>query len=119
VNSPQNPAQAGSVVTTYATGLNNTVPPMATGSIAAAAAPLAITVQTDASYKITYAGAAPDCAAGVAHINFQLPTTFQPGVNEAYLSVSVTETMPLFPSPWVATGGTYLFVTGSGTSGAK
>jgi uncharacterized protein (TIGR03437 family) len=117
VNSPQNPAPAGSIVTTYATGLNNTAPPLATGSVATAAASLAITVQTGAPSKITYAGAAPGCPAGVAQINFQLPTTLQSGVNEFLLSVSVTETKLLFPSLWVATGGTYLFVKGSGTPG--
>jgi len=119
VNSPQNPAEAGSFVTTYATGLNNTVPPMITGSIAAAAAPLAVAVESSAFSKITYAGAAPGCPAGVTQINFQLPTTLQPGVNEAFLSVSVTETMVLFPSPEVITSGTNLFVRGSGTPGSK
>jgi uncharacterized protein (TIGR03437 family) len=88
---------------------------MATGSIATAAAPLAVTVQTYS--KTTYAGAAPGCAAGVAQINFQLPTTFQPGVSEVDLAISVTETMLLFPSFWVASSQpTYLFVRGSGTA---
>jgi uncharacterized protein (TIGR03437 family) len=119
VNSPQNPAEAGSFVTTYATGLNNTVPPMITGSIAAAAAPLAVAVESSAFSRITYAGAAPGCPAGVTQINFQLPTTLQPGVNEAFLSVSVTETMLLFPSPEVITSATNLFVRGSGTPGSK
>jgi uncharacterized protein (TIGR03437 family) len=90
---------------------------MATGSVATGAVPLAVTVQAE-SFKITYAGAAPDCAAGVAQINFQLPTTFQPGVNEVYLAVSVTETMLAFPSLWVASSQpTYFFVRGSGTPG--
>jgi hypothetical protein len=55
----------------------------------------------------------------VAQINFQLPTTFQPGVNEVDLSVGVTEAMLVFPSLWGATSQpTYFFVRGSGTPGS-
>ncbi len=83
LNSAGNPAPQGSTVTVYATGLGNTDPPLATGAIATAAAPLALASKLTiiAAYvspsqpgpQITYAGAAPGFAAGLVQINFKLP----------------------------------------------
>ena len=75
-NSAQNPALQGSIVTIYATGLNNTAPPLATGAIASAAAPLAFASQLGVGLsgdEILYAGAAPGFVAGLTQINFQIP----------------------------------------------
>ncbi len=79
LNSPQNPAPQGSIVTIYATGLNNTQPGLATGTIATAAAPLAIAGQIylccsgSNAATVPYAGAAPGMVAGLAQVNFQVP----------------------------------------------
>ncbi|HLH18846.1 MAG TPA: hypothetical protein VKX45_16625 [Bryobacteraceae bacterium] len=118
LNSPENPAPAGSIVTAYATGLNNTVPPMATGSIASGAAPLAAAVHPY-SFQVTYAGAAPDCPAGVAQINFRLDATYPAGVSKIYLDINAALISPALPTPWSATAhGSYFFVKGSGTAGS-
>lgn len=91
LNSEQNPARQGSIVTIYATGLNNTQPALATGSIAPGAAPLALPVQIAVSGliqidgipssgpEITYAGAAPGFAAGLTQINFRVPVSILHG----------------------------------------
>jgi uncharacterized protein (TIGR03437 family) len=91
LNSEQNPARQGSTVTIYATGLNNTQPPLATGSIATGAAPLALQVQIfvsgliqidgipSAGPEITYAGAAPGFVAGLTQINFRVPVSILHG----------------------------------------
>lgn len=78
LNSEKNPARQGSIVTIYATGLNNTQPALATGAIAPGAAPLALPIQLSSSSgipAITYAGAAPGFAAGLTQINFQVPVS--------------------------------------------
>ena len=78
LNSEKNPARQGSVVTIYATGMNNTRPPLATGAIATEAAPLALPIQLSTSSglpEITYAGAAPELAAGLTQINFRIPVS--------------------------------------------
>jgi uncharacterized protein (TIGR03437 family) len=78
LNSAQNPAAQGSYVTIYATGLNNTAPPLATGSAATAAAPLALASELSVwsgNGAITYAGAAPGMAAGITQINLELPAS--------------------------------------------
>jgi uncharacterized protein (TIGR03437 family) len=91
LNSPANPAPQGSIVTVYATGLNNTQPPLATGAIAQAAAPLALAGQLSMccaglnSATVTYAGAAPTMVAGLVQINFQVPATTSPGFASLYI----------------------------------
>ena len=92
LNSEQNPARQDSIVTIYATGLNNTQPPAATGAIAAAAAPLAFEVALNAGsagvWEITYAGAAPGFVAGLTQINFRVPASSYHGPYDIYLTVS-------------------------------
>jgi uncharacterized protein (TIGR03437 family) len=80
LNSKENPAPQGSIVTIYATGLNYTKPTLATGTIAPGAASLALPIQVvSANFpptllaEITYAGAAPGFAAGITQINFRIP----------------------------------------------
>ncbi len=92
LNSPQNPAPPGSIATLYATGLNNTAPPLADGSIASAAAPLALApglLVNSAPAEITYSGAAPGFEAGLTQINFLVPTPGPDAVD--YLSFAVPE----------------------------
>ena len=93
VNSPQNPAPQGSVVTFYATGLNTTQPALADGAIATAAAPLALgsAVQVSVlggSGQILYAGAAPGDVAGVTQINLFIPVSQYHGPTPLVMDVS-------------------------------
>ena len=92
LNSEKNPARQNSIVTIYATGLNNTQPPAATGTIAAGAAPLAFEVALNAGsagvWEITYAGAAPGFVAGLAQINFRVPASSYHGPYDPSLTVS-------------------------------
>jgi uncharacterized protein (TIGR03437 family) len=91
-NSEQNPARQGSIVTMYATGLNQTDPPLATGQIARNPAALKFpistgpgvpTIESGAFYLssssgiavITYAGSAPGFSAGLTQINFRVPVS--------------------------------------------
>jgi uncharacterized protein (TIGR03437 family) len=94
LNSENNPARQGSIVTIYATGLNNTQPAQATGTIASEAASL--TVQNGLQIggagfgeaDITYAGAAPGFVAGLTQINFRLPVSIFHGYAGLYLNLS-------------------------------
>jgi uncharacterized protein (TIGR03437 family) len=91
LNSEKNPARQDSTVTIYATGLNNTQPPLSTGAVATGAAPLALQVQIFVSGliqidgipssgpEITYAGAAPGFVAGLTQINFRVPVSILHG----------------------------------------
>jgi uncharacterized protein (TIGR03437 family) len=70
-------------VTIYSTGLNNTQPPLATGTIAPGAAPLGFPIvlsSTSGLPETTYAGAAPGLVAGLTQINFRIPTSIFHGV---------------------------------------
>ena len=78
LNSPDNPARPGSIVSLFATGSGLTDPPSADGEIAKQPLPrprLPISVQTaDAQpLDILYAGAAPGLVAGVLQVNVRLP----------------------------------------------
>jgi uncharacterized protein (TIGR03437 family) len=93
LNSAQDPAPQGSIVTVYATGLNNTQPALETGEIVKTAAPLALAGQIDLSsdlsaVNITYAGAAPGMVAGLAQINFQVPVSTTHGFTALELALS-------------------------------
>lgn len=101
LNSKSNPARQGSTVTVYATGLNNTVPTLATGVIAPGAAPLAVQSQLQIGSagfgqgEIIYAGAAPGFVAGLTQINFRLPASIFHGFAPVYLTgpgASVSQT---------------------------
>ncbi len=114
LNSEQNWARQGSIVTIYATGLNNTQPALATGAIALDAAPLAfqselqiggvIVLQiggTDfGGPEITYAGAAPGFVAGLTQINFRLPVSFFHGYSGLSLDV---------PGSFTSQSGVYFY----------
>jgi uncharacterized protein (TIGR03437 family) len=94
LNSEKNPAPQGSIVTIYATGLNNTQPALVTGAIAPGAAPLAVQAELQVGStgfgqgEITYAGAAPGFVAGLTQINFRLPASIFHGFTDLYLSMS-------------------------------
>jgi uncharacterized protein (TIGR03437 family) len=73
VNSPSNPAQPGSVISVWATGV---IPLSLTdGQMQTAANPLCFLcfIQADHETDVMYAGAAPGMVAGIVQINFRLP----------------------------------------------
>jgi uncharacterized protein (TIGR03437 family) len=74
INSPQNPAKAGSVVSIWATG--TVTASLTDGQVATAAQNYCFSCSISAdttSVNVLYAGSAPGLVAGVVQINFQLP----------------------------------------------
>ena len=81
VNSPSQPAPAGSIVSLYANGGGVTRPLLDDGLQDIHPATLAGGVQVllnGASVPILYAGSAPLLVAGVVQVNFQIPADFPP-----------------------------------------
>jgi len=99
VNSPTNPAKAGTIVTIWGTGFGN-----AAGSLdgAVSSAPnnwcgdCQVTLNGD-NASVDYAGAAPGLIDGVMQINFTVPMQF--AVNEAYLQFSLGSGCFVWVSP--------------------
>jgi len=78
LNSRENPAAPGSIVTIYATGLGGLVPALDDGAITASPGSLAASPYVQVYYsdaQILYAGPAPGMVAGVYQINFRVPDT--------------------------------------------
>lgn len=79
INGPGNPANPGSIVTIYATGLGSTGGSLEDGAIASDVLPkpnLPVSVMalySQQSLEVLYAGQAPGLVAGVMQINFRLP----------------------------------------------
>ena len=86
VNSADNPATPGSIVTVYSTGGGQTNPPSMDGQIARTLAPLLLPVEVDLfrisfpypdpnplKAEVLYAGAAPGQVAGVVRIDLRVP----------------------------------------------
>lgn len=91
VNSSQNGAQPGSVVSIYATGAGQTNPSSGDGTITGnvlATPQLPVTVQISGeAAQVLYAGAAPGEPAGVLQVNAQIPSDVPRGTN---VSVVIT-----------------------------
>lgn len=80
VNSQDNPAPAGSVITLYATGAGQFNPPLADGSVVTAdnlpAPVLPVSVRIGGRDAVVqYAGGAPNDVAGVLQVNVQIPSS--------------------------------------------
>jgi uncharacterized protein (TIGR03437 family) len=87
VNSANNPAQPGSIVSVFATGLGPITPPQADGTLVGFPLPmnlLAVTVGFTVvnppfgatifnPFEVTYAGPAPYLVAGASQVNFKIP----------------------------------------------
>jgi uncharacterized protein (TIGR03437 family) len=76
VNSYSNPADPGSIVMVYGTGLGALIPLPIDGKIADAAADSALPVTASVAgvpATVMYAGAAPGLIAGVVQVNVQIP----------------------------------------------
>ena len=84
INSSQNGADPGSVVSIYATGGGQTDPPSADGSIATDARPAHLSVKVQIAGEasvVSYAGAAPGEPSGVLQVNARVPTDVPRGTN--------------------------------------
>lgn len=87
VNSANNPAQPGSIVSVFATGLGPITPPQADGTLVGLPLPknfLTVTVGFTVinppfgatifnPFEVTYAGPAPYLVAGASQVNFKIP----------------------------------------------
>jgi len=100
VNSPSNPAAAGSVMTLYLTGAGQTNPASVDGEVYTDPLPLptgTVTVNDQGtSLPVTYAVAAYGLAAGILQVNFQAPAQTPPNAlgvtangSSAYFTVTV------------------------------
>ncbi len=89
VNSQTNPADAGSTISVFATGLGGFDPPLTDGSVVKKPVSMdnLLVLYNGAPITVTYSGQAPMLVAGVSQVNFVLPPsggnstlTFQFGV---------------------------------------
>ncbi len=90
LNSRENPAKAGSIITISGTGGGQTNPPSATGVIATGEA--ALTTQTSVTVagkpaRIDYAGAAPGAVSGAFQVRLRLPASLPSGPAAVVLTV--------------------------------
>lgn len=100
VNGTSNPAAPGSIISIYATGEGQLVPPGTTGCISGGTLPLpkpvanvSVTVGGQAVSSIEYAGEAPDFVCGLIQINATLPANLSAGPQPVVLTIgSATNT---------------------------
>jgi uncharacterized protein (TIGR03437 family) len=93
LNTPDNPARSGSIVTIFATGVGALTPALADGEVApleppfpSVADPLDVQLDGGTAAAIAYAGAAPGIVAGAAQINFLIPADY-PGPGPLFVSL--------------------------------
>jgi uncharacterized protein (TIGR03437 family) len=94
VNGTNNPAAPGSIISIYATGEGQLVPPGTTGCITGATPPfpkpvaaVSVTIGGQPSPNITYAGEAPEEVCGLIQINATLPSSLSPGPQPVVLTI--------------------------------
>ena len=91
LNTPSDPAPAGSAVSLYATGGGETQPALADGQQDVYAWPLAAGAQVllnGSSVPVLYSGSAPGLVAGMIQVNFQIPSGFPPS-SSAQVQLSI------------------------------
>jgi len=85
LNSPDNPAERGSIIVFFATGAGQTNPPGTDGSMPTAVLPkplLPVSVQIGGdTAEILYAGAAPGEISGMLQVNCRVPKQISPGIS--------------------------------------
>ncbi len=105
VNTQQNPATAGSVVSLFGSGLGALSPPLETGGTSAIppAGPLSETSlnrNCDGCAAILYLGSAPGLSTAVDQINVRLPAdVLGNGVRPHAISIAVSENALSIPAP--------------------
>jgi uncharacterized protein (TIGR03437 family) len=75
INSPTNPAQLGSIVSIFVSGMGRMDRAQVDGDIPLAVLPKPMNSVTIDATELTYIGQAPGLVAGVVQINFRLPST--------------------------------------------
>jgi uncharacterized protein (TIGR03437 family) len=109
VNTATNPVKVGDYVSLFATGEGQTSPAGTDGRIASVAVLPQPDLQVSATVgglaaPVQYAGAAPDCVAGLMQINVQIPVGVQPGgYVPVILQVGTASTEA--GAVWIAVGG--------------
>jgi uncharacterized protein (TIGR03437 family) len=99
VNSADNPAAAGSIISVFASGLGILSPPLQTGGVnpIPPAGPLSLTSLFNGCVGcsgILYLGSAPALSTGVAQVNLQIPVdTPGSGVRPQAIGVGVSESL--------------------------
>ena len=98
VNTPSNPAKAGSIVVLWTTGAGQTIPPgingkLAIGTLPAPAAPVSVLIGGRYA-DIHYFGAAPTLVAGLFQLNVRIPPDAVPGNAVPVLLNIGTQTSP-------------------------
>jgi uncharacterized protein (TIGR03437 family) len=95
VNSSLNPAERGSIVSIYVTGLGQTTPASMDGQIVSTTATLVAPVTASIngqSAEVIYAGNAPGLIPGLAQINLRLPSGVISGPNSLQLTSGANST---------------------------
>ena len=94
VNGTANPAAPGSIISIYATGEGQLVPPGTTGCITGGTLPLpkpvgavSVTIGGEPASSITYAGEAPDSVCGLLQINATVPSNLSAGPQPVVLTI--------------------------------
>src|SRR5262249_40247611 len=95
VNTAANPAERGSIVVLYATGLGAMQPAMADGELAAApfprpAAPFKVRI-ADRECEVLFGAAAPGFIAGLIQLNVRVPADIAPGIVPVFLEAAGIE----------------------------
>jgi len=105
LNSPLNPAPAGSICALYATGLGQTAPALADGQIANFPGgqypqlPRPVTVAVGGTEAtVQYAGVAPASVAGLFQVNFQVPPNLPSGSQFVVLTAAGVSSAPVIVS---------------------
>jgi uncharacterized protein (TIGR03437 family) len=98
VNSDQNPAARGSIITIYATGEGQTTPGGVDGLISAAAfpspaQPVSVTIDGHPAV-VKYAGAAPGQVAGLLQVNVEVPAQASMGDVAITIQVGTASSQP-------------------------
>jgi uncharacterized protein (TIGR03437 family) len=84
INSSQNGADPGSVVSIYATGAGQTDPPSVDGTLSSGIQPARLPIKVQISGEtadVLYAGAAPGEPSGVLQVNARIPADVPRGTN--------------------------------------
>jgi uncharacterized protein (TIGR03437 family) len=98
VNSHDNPADRGALITMYATGVGQTDPPGTDGLVSSTVLPkplLPVAVQIGGGdAQIVYAGAAPGMISGILQVNCRVPMQITPGDAVPVILSAGTATSP-------------------------
>ena len=101
INSQDNPAKTGSVVSIFGTGQGLADRPQVDGALADAPfatplLPVRVTTFGGDELPVLYAGAAPGLINGVLQVNFRLPVQATPGTSSTVWYLHLGEAQPIY-----------------------